>query len=66
MDLLFIPQVTAYTSTESHGGMIWTRETEELGENPVSVPLSPPQFAEPGANPGLRGERSFYKKACGK
>jgi hypothetical protein len=35
--------------------MLLTRETEELGEKPVPVPLFPLQI--PGANPGLRGER---------
>jgi hypothetical protein len=27
---------------ESHGGMILTGKTEELGEKPVPVPLCPP------------------------
>jgi hypothetical protein len=32
-------------SMEIHGGMILTRETEDLGEKPVLVPLYPPQIA---------------------
>jgi hypothetical protein len=31
-------------SMESHGGMILTGKTEELGEKPVPVPLCPPQI----------------------
>jgi hypothetical protein len=31
-------------SMESHSGMILTGKTEELGEKPVPVPLSPPQI----------------------
>jgi hypothetical protein len=31
-------------SLESDGGMILTGKTEELGENPVPVPLCPPQI----------------------
>jgi len=31
-------------SMESHGGMILTGETQELGEKPVPVPLRPPQI----------------------
>jgi hypothetical protein len=33
---------TSYTSMESHGGMILTGATEELGEKLVPVPLCPP------------------------
>jgi hypothetical protein len=29
---------------ESIGGMVWTGETEVLGEEPVSVPFYPPQI----------------------
>ena len=29
----------------SIGGMVWTGETEVLGEEPVSVPFYPPKFA---------------------
>jgi hypothetical protein len=32
-----------YMSTESHGGMMLTGETEKLGEKPVPAPLHPPQ-----------------------
>jgi hypothetical protein len=28
----------------AHGGMILTRENQELGEKPVPVPLCPPQI----------------------
>jgi len=48
-------------SVESHRGMILTGETEDLGENPVLVPLCPPpvfSWTDPGANSALRGERS--------
>jgi hypothetical protein len=31
-------------SVESHGGMILTGETDELGEKLVPVPLCPPQI----------------------
>jgi hypothetical protein len=30
---------------ESHDGMILTGENQELGKNPVSVPLFPPQIS---------------------
>jgi hypothetical protein len=46
---------------ESHGGMILTGETEEIGEKPVPVTLSPlqiPYLTNSGANPGLCGEKS--------
>jgi hypothetical protein len=33
-----------YMSTESHGGMILTGETEEHGDKPVPVPICPPQI----------------------
>jgi hypothetical protein len=29
---------------DSHGGMILTEETKELGEEPVPLPLCPPQI----------------------
>jgi hypothetical protein len=29
---------------ESHSESIWTGKTEELGENPVPIPLCPPQI----------------------
>jgi hypothetical protein len=43
----------------ANGGMIFAGETEELGENPPSATLSTtnPTWKDPGANPGLRGER---------
>jgi hypothetical protein len=41
-DLLFIAEVI-YMSMESHGGIILTVKTEELGESPVPVPLCPPE-----------------------
>jgi hypothetical protein len=37
-----------------------TGENRQLGEEPVPVPLCPPQISHgltPGSNPGLRGER---------
>jgi hypothetical protein len=39
--------------------MIFAGETEELGENLPSATLSTtnPTWIDPGANPGLRGER---------
>jgi hypothetical protein len=39
--------------------MIFAGETEELGENLPSANLSTtnPTWIDPGANPGLRGER---------
>jgi hypothetical protein len=33
---------------ESHGGMILTGESEELGEKPVQMPLCPPQNSVEG------------------
>jgi hypothetical protein len=42
-------------SMESHGGMISTGETEELGENPVPVPLSATDAT--WTDPAFRGER---------
>jgi hypothetical protein len=46
-------------SMESHGGMILTEETEELGEKPVPLPLCPLQVPRglTRAYPGLCGER---------
>jgi hypothetical protein len=40
--------------------MIYTGETEVLGENLPSATLSTtnPTWIDPGSNPGLRGERS--------
>jgi hypothetical protein len=46
-------------SMDSHGGMILTGETEELGEEPVPVPLNPSQSNtdDRSANLGVGGER---------
>jgi hypothetical protein len=43
----------------ANGVMIFAGETEELGENLPSATLSTtnPTWIDPGANPGLRGER---------
>jgi hypothetical protein len=43
----------------AHGGMIFAGETEVLGENLPSATLSTPTptWIDPGANPGVRGER---------
>jgi hypothetical protein len=43
----------------ANGGMIFAGETEKLGENLPSATLSTtnPTWKDPGANPGLRGER---------
>jgi hypothetical protein len=43
----------------ANGGMIFARETEVLGEHLPSAALSTtnPTSIDPGANPGLRGER---------
>jgi hypothetical protein len=43
----------------ANGGMIFAGETEELGENLPSATLSTTNhtWIDPGANPGLRGER---------
>jgi hypothetical protein len=48
-----------YMSTESHGGMILTVKSEELGENYSSATVSSTDatWTDPGANTGLRGKR---------
>jgi hypothetical protein len=56
--LLFYPR--RYMSIESHGGTILTQKTEEFRENPVPVPLCPPQYptwTDPGKNSGLHDDR---------
>jgi hypothetical protein len=42
----FHPSDDIYMSVESHTGMILTRKTDEFGENPVPVPLCPPQIPQ--------------------
>jgi hypothetical protein len=47
-------------SMERRGGIILTGETEELGEKTcpsATLSTTNPTWADPGANPGLRGER---------
>jgi hypothetical protein len=46
-------------SIESHGRVILTGKTEKLWPKPVPVPLCLPQISwtDPGANPGLCGEK---------
>jgi hypothetical protein len=48
-------------SLESNGGMIyWQGKTVEVGEKPVTVhalSTTNPTWIDPGANPGLHGER---------
>jgi hypothetical protein len=48
-------------SLESHGVMIFEEETQELGDKHAPVPLSLSvtnlTWTDPGANPGLCGER---------
>jgi hypothetical protein len=46
-------------SRNNDGGMILTGKIEELEAKLVPLPLCPPQIShiDPGANPGLRGER---------
>jgi hypothetical protein len=47
-----------YMIMERHGGMAWQGKSEEPVENPVSVPLCPPQIPHySDANLGLRSER---------
>jgi hypothetical protein len=48
-----------HTIMKSHGGMILTGETKELGEKPVVVPPCPPQIPH-GLTP-LRGDRVATK-----
>jgi hypothetical protein len=45
-------------SVERQSGM--TEENEEIGEKPVQMSPCPQkiQYADPGSNPGLRGERT--------
>jgi hypothetical protein len=42
----FHPPDDIYMSVESHAGMIFTRKIKEFGENPVPVPLCPPQIPQ--------------------
>jgi hypothetical protein len=58
-DILFAPQmIWVWRATME---LYWQGETEELGEKPVPVPATlsttNPTWIDPGANPGLPGER---------
>jgi hypothetical protein len=50
---------------ESHGGMILTGETEELGEKPVPVPLCPPQIPHMSCHkyslPNMNNQKVYIK-----